>query len=226
MPNPFLAAVWASRRGRSITLVAVLVVAVLAWWWYPTMTGEAADTDVTIVGDSFLQSAEREITYRIREDGFSLVWATTGAPGVTAATDTTTSAAPASQLTWCDAPAAVQAAVARDHPDIVVVSFAEEGSCGTDPVAVRAAVRAAAGSAKLIAVAYPADEYAPLPSGSVVVRPSRLIGPVDNTTEGCLWFDSNACLPNGRVEVRTADGGLAPSGQTRVARMIVTALRE
>jgi len=224
MPTRSLAATMATARGRGTVIVAALAVAALVWWWYPTMTNEAADTDVAIVGDSFLRGAEREVTYRIHEDGFSLVWAATGSTGAPAASDTTTTA-DAAELTWCDAPGAVEAEVRRDHPDIVIVSFAAEGSCGTDPAAVRQAVRSAAGSAKLIVVTNPASEDAPLPAKAVVVRPSRLIGPVGNTTEGCLWFDSDTCQPNGRVDVRTADGALTPSGQTRIARLIVTALR-
>lgn len=216
----------ATARGRGIAIVAVLAVAALVWWWYPTLTNEAADTDVAIVGDSFLRGAEREVTYRIHEDGFSLVWAATGSTGAPAETGTTTTTTPdAAELSWCDAPQAVQDEVQRDHPDIVIVSFAAEGSCGTDPVAVREAVREAAGSAKLIVVTNPAAEDAPLPAKAIVVRPSRLIGPEGNTTEGCLWFDSDTCQPNGSVDVRTADGSLTPSGQTRIARLIVTALR-
>ena len=231
MPIRSLAAAVATPRGRRIAVVAVvsvLSVAALGWWWYPTVTNEAAGTDVVIVGDSFLQGAEREVTYRIHEDGYSLVWATTGSTGVAptdSSIETTTTVLDAAELTWCDAPGAVADAIARNHPEIVIVSFAVEGSCDMDPVAVREAVRTAAGSAKLIVVTNPAAEDAPLPAKAVVVRPSRLIGAVDNMTEGCLWFDSDTCQPNGRVDVRTADGALSPSGQTRVARLIVTALR-
>jgi len=224
MPTRSLAATMATPRVRWI-VVGVLAVVLLVWWWYPSITDEAADTNVAIVGDSFLQGAEREVTYRIHEDGFSLVWATTGSTGVTNPSETTTTSPLIAELTWCDAPDAVRDEVARDHPEIVIVSFADEGSCGTDPVAVREAVRVAAGSAKLIVVTNPAAEDAPLPAKAVVVRPSQLIGPVGNTTEGCLWFDSDTCQPNGRVDVRTADGALTPSGQTRIARLIVTALR-
>jgi len=220
-----LAAAVATPRGRGVAPIAVLSAAVAVWWWYPTLTNEAAGTDVAIVGDSFLQGAEREVTYRIHEDGFSLVWATTGSTGITDPSETTTTTPDVPELTWCDAPRAVEAEVERVHPAIVIVSFAAEGSCGTDPVAVREAVRAAAGSSKLIVVTNPAAEDAPLPAKAVVVRPSRLIGPVGNMTEGCLWFDSDTCQPNGRVDVRTADGALTPSGQTRIARLIVTALR-
>jgi hypothetical protein len=225
MPIRSVAAAVATTRGRAIAVVGALAVATLVWWWYPTLTNDAAGTDVAIVGDSFLQGAEREVTYRIHEDGFSLVWATTGSVGVTDPSATTTTVPAGPELTWCDAPGAVQAEVARDHPEIVIVSFAAEGSCGTDPVAIREAVRAAAGSAKLIVVTNPAAEDAPLPAKAVVVRPSRLIGPLGTTTQGCLWFDSDTCQPNGRVDVRTVDGALTPSGQTRVARLIVTALR-
>jgi hypothetical protein len=228
MPIRSLAAAVATPRGRRIAVCSVLAVAAVGWWWYPSLTNKAAGTDVAIVGDSFLQGAEREVTYRIHEDGYSLVWATTGSTGVAATestVETTTTVPGASELTWCDAPRAVQDAIEHHHPEIVIVSFAEEGSCGTDPVAVREAVRSAAGSTKLIVVTNPAAEDAPVPADSIVVRPSRLIGPIGNTTEGCLWFDSDTCQPNGRVDVRTADGALSPSGQTRIARLIVTALR-
>jgi hypothetical protein len=122
--------------------------------------------------------------YRIHEDGFSLLWAE-----------------PETATTWCDAAVAVNDIVARDHPDIVVVSFASEGSCGTDPVATRRAVHDAARGAKLIVVVNPAADPAVPPLGeATIVDPQRLIGPEGTLDEGCLWFDT--CLPNGRVAFR------------------------
>jgi hypothetical protein len=195
-----------STRNRRVLAIVVVVLAGLLWWWWPQITDEAAGTDVAIVGDSFLRSAEREVTYRIHEDGFSLVWA---------------DPAPSS---WCEAADAVRRVVSTAHPSIVVVSFRDEGICGGGPAAARAAVTQAAAGARVIVVTNPAaDPAAPAPVGAAVVDPTRLLGPDGTVEEGCLWFD--ACLPNGRVAVREADGALAPSGQTRVARLIVTALR-
>lgn len=192
------------RRRRGTVVVSVIVVIGLIWWWFPALTDESADTDVAMVGDSFLWSAEREITYRIHEDGFSLVWAPLTA-------------------SWCDAAAVVGKIVHDDAPATVVVSFADEGTCATSPAEVRDQVAAAAGSAKLVVVANPASASSPTTPHALIVDPSRLLGPVGTVDQGCLWWDT--CRPDGRVDVRTADGGLAPSGQTRVARMIVTALR-
>lgn len=193
------------RRHRGTVVISLILVIALAWWWFPALTDQSTDTDVAIVSDGFLFSAEREVTYRIHEDGFSLVWAP-------------------QQAGWCDAPAAIASIVRRDDPAVVVVSFADEGTCADSPDAVRAAVAQAAGSAKLIVVANPATEPgSPQTPHSIGVDPSRLIGPVGTTDQGCLWWDT--CRPDGRVDVRTADGALAPSGQTRVARLIVVALR-
>ncbi len=193
------------RQHRGTVVVSLIVVIGLIWWWFPALTDESADTDVAIVSDSFLFSAEREVTYRIHEDGFSLVWAP-------------------QQASWCDAPAAVSTIVHDHDPATIVVSFADEGSCGTDPAEIRDQVAAAAGDAKLIVVANPATVAAAPPTPRAVsVDPSRLLGPVGTIDQGCLWWDT--CRPDGRVDVRAADGSLVPSGQTRVARMIVTALR-
>ncbi|MCU1394590.1 MAG: hypothetical protein JWM34_3018 [Ilumatobacteraceae bacterium] len=192
---------------RSTVVVALVVVAGLLWWWLPVLAGRSADTDVAIVGDSFLFSAQEQVTQRIHEDGFSLAWA------------------PQTE-TWCDAPAAIRGIVHDDAPSIVVVSFSTEGSCGTAPAELRAQVAAAAGSAKLIVVEEPVgagigtDTATP---HATAVDVSRLIGPLGTLDEGCLWWD--ICPPGGQIAVRNADGSLAASGQTRVARMIVTALR-
>lgn len=200
-----LASALASPRRRGAVAITLVVIAGLIWWWFPTITGQSAGTDVVVVGDSFLWSAEREITYRVHEDGFSLAWAPQTAG-------------------WCDAARAVRDIVAMDHPDVVVVSYAEEGSCDTDPVALRAEVATAVGAAKLIVVANPETEAtSPVPPGAEVVTPSGLLGPVGAIDQSCLWWDT--CRPDGRVDVRETDGSLSPAGQTRVARMIVTALR-
>ena len=196
---------FATPQRRRVAIIAIVIVAVLGWWWYPTFSGESSKTDVAIVGDSFVWSAEREITYRVHEDGFSLAWAPQGTG-------------------WCDAPTAVHDILAADHPSIVVVSFAEEGTCDTDPVVLRAQVADAVGSARLVVVANPATEAtSPVPKHAVVVSPSRLLGPDGTIDRSCLWWDN--CRPDGRIDVRGSDDTLTPAGQTRVARMIVTALR-
>ena len=140
----------------------------------------------------------------MHEDGFSLAWAPLAA-------------------TWCDAPQAVAEIVREDSPSTVVVSFADEGTCGVSPEDLREQVSAAAGSAKLVVVENPAVETTVAVPHSVAVDVSRLIGPAGTLDQGCLWWD--LCRPDGRIDVREPDGRLAESGQTRVARMIVTALR-
>ena len=195
----------ATPQRRGAMAIAVAVVVALIWWWYPTFSGHAANTDVAVVGDSFVWSAEREITYRVHEDGFSLVWA------------------PRAQG-WCDAPTAVHDIVAADHPSTVVVSFANDGTCDTDPGTLRAQVADAAGSARLVVVANPATEATLLvPKQAVLVSPSRLLGPDGTIDQTCLWWDN--CRPDGSIAVRADDDTLTAAGQTRVARMIVTALR-
>jgi hypothetical protein len=209
-------------RGRRIALVVVLVIGVLAWWWFPTLSDESADTDVALVGDYYMTSAKKEITERIHEDGFSLVWDTS--PVIVPTTDAAGSAEPGPPgLTWCDAPEAVRADVEHYHPHIVVVSFVAEGLCGTDPATLRRAVVDAAGSAKLIVVTNPINEDLLVPESADVIRPARLLGPVGTTQQACLWFDE--CPPGGHIDVRDEDGALTLSGQTRLARMIVTELR-
>ncbi|MCU1387217.1 MAG: hypothetical protein JWL72_555 [Ilumatobacteraceae bacterium] len=194
-----------STTTRRTVLVSLVVIIGLVWWWLPTLRGDSSHTDVAVVGDSFLWSAERELTNRIHEDGFSLVWAP-------------------QQATWCDAPAAVSTVVHADHPAIVVVSFSGEGTCGSTPAVVRDQVAAAAGSARLIVVDNPAaDPAAPPTQRASVVDAAQLLGPDGTLAQGCLWWDD--CGPNGQIAVRDADDGLAASGQTRVARLIVAALR-
>src|SRR4051794_37565692 len=122
-----LAAAVATPRGGRIAIVVVLVLAALTWWWYPALSDESADTDVAIIGDSFLQSAVREITQRIHEDGFSLVWAVGGGPSnETEATSPSTTTAGV-QPTWCDAPSMVRDQIRRHHPAIIVISLTSEG---------------------------------------------------------------------------------------------------
>ena len=212
-------------RWRRIAVVGVLVAGVLIWWWYPTISNESSKTDVAIVGDSFLHNAEHELTDRIHENGFSLDWAVGGGPkNATEATAAVTNPPAGPESTWCDAPDLVRSEVQRVDPSIIVVSFASEGTCGTDPVAVRAAVAIAAGSARLIVVTNPATEdSSPDPPHAVVVRTSLLLGPDATMQQTCLWFD--ACPPDGQIDVRDASDNLVISGQTRVARMIVAALR-
>lgn len=192
------------RRTTSIAVVAAIVVGFVVWWWLPTLRDASAEVDVAVVGDGFVVSAQREISERVHEEGLSVVWAPETA-------------------SWCDAAQSVRTIVARDHPRTVVVSFAGDGTCGADPAASRDAVRAAAGSAKLVVVENPvSDPSAPLPRHAVVVSTQRLLGPDGTIDQTCLWWD--ACRPDGAIAVRADDDSLTFAGQTRVARMIVTAL--
>jgi len=200
---------FADSRWHPIRDVAIVVAALLAigWWWWPTFSGQASGTDVVIVGDPFLASAEQELTRRIHEDGFSVAWAPTIA-------------------TWCDVPDAIRAAVAADEPSRVIVSAVEEGTCGIAPEDLRAAAAEAAGSARIVVVVQPGDVTTPSylsGGGTVVVDPARLLGAPETLEQPCLWWDT--CPPSGQIAVRDETGGLTLAGATRVARMTTTALR-
>lgn len=194
------------RRWRIGAVVAVAAIG-LAWWWWPTFTGQAGGTDVVIVGDQFLTTSEREVTYRIHEDGFSIEWS----PEI---------------ADWCDASAAVTRAIADHDPTHVVVSALADGTCGTPGPELRRAVADAADGTRLVVVVQPGDgaiaeDFAG--TGAVVVEPQRLLGLPGELEQPCQWWDT--CQPNGLVTVRDASGALTPEGTTRVARMIVPALR-
>lgn len=200
---------FAESRSHQVRAVVIGVAALVAvgWWWWPTFSGQASGIDVVIVGDPFLVSAEQELTHRIHEDGFSLAWA----PGV---------------ATWCELPAAVEAAVAADEPTHVIVSALEEGPCGTPPEELRRAVAEAAGTARTVVVVQPGDVTTPAAlSGvdAVLVESARLLGPPDTLGQSCQWWDD--CPPSGQIAVRDEAGGLTFAGTTRIARMTTTALR-
>lgn len=195
------------RPWRVAVAVGVAALVVVAWWWWPTFTGQAGGTDVVIVGDDFLAISEREVTYRVHEDGFSVAWA----PSITS---------------WCDAPAAVSAAVAEHEPTRIVVSALEIGDCGTPGTDLRRQVAAAAEGTRLVVVVQPGDDASAqdfAETDAIVVRPQRLLGLPDAVEQSCQWWDT--CQPNGQITVRDASGVLTPEGTTRVARMIVPALR-
>lgn len=195
------------RSWRIAAAVGTVAVIGLAWWWWPTITGQADGTDVVVVGDGFLGVSEREVTYRIHEDGFSVAWA----PPVT---------------TWCDVPGAVSTAVAEHDPSYVVVSAIEEGSCGTPAGQLRQDVVDAAEGTRLVVVVQPGDSVTEPGldgTGAVIVEPERLLGLPGTLEQPCQWWDD--CQPNGQITVRDASGTLTPEGTTRVARMIVPALR-
>ena len=185
---------------------AVLLVVFVIWWWWPTVRGPLADTDLIVVSDGFLQSAETEMNYRIHEDGFTIGWEPT-------VTD------------WCAAADAVGDLGDRyEGVSTVVFSVREPGACAADLAdAIQRAV-SAAGDIRVVVVAEPGSAIdGSTLSGAEVVNVDRLLGEPGEIERPCLPWDP--CQPNGQIAVRDAAGTLTPAGGTRVARMVVTALR-
>jgi len=197
---------WA-RQLISSPLKIVAIVAVVAgvvWWQWPTIDDQGSRTDVVLLTDHFLSSTERPVTFRIHEDGHSLVWDS----GATS---------------WCDAAQEVRK-VARDvDPAAIVLSFGSASGC--DSSAVADAVKAAGGHA-VVVVSQPGGsgvEAAADQAGATVIDPSRFIGDRPTATSmPCQWWDP--CTADGTVPVRAADGSLTPEGADRVGRMIVAEL--
>jgi hypothetical protein len=185
-----------------VSLVA-LVAAVL-WWQWPVIAGHDSRTDVVLLTDGFLTSAERPVTYRIHEDGHSLRW-------------------DSAATSWCDAAQAVRQIEQDLHPAAIVLSFGTASGC--DAAAVADAVKAARGHTVLV-VAQPggsAAEDAAGKAGATVIDPSRFVGDqLIATSMPCQWWDT--CTADGTVPVRSADGSLTPEGGDRVGRMIVAEL--
>jgi len=180
------------------------VVAALVWWQWPTIAGHDSRTDVVLLGDGFLTSAEIPVTYRIHEDGRSLRWER----------ETTS---------WCTAADAVSRIEAETDPAAIVLSFADATGC--DANAVTNAVQAARGHTVLV-VSQPGRgglETAAAQAGATLIDPSRFIGEqLVATSMPCQWWES--CTADGTIAVRDADGTLTAEGGDRVARMIVAEL--
>lgn len=178
--------------------------AALVWWQWPTIAGHDRRTDVVLLGDGFLTSAEIPVTYRIHEDGRSLRWDR----GATS---------------WCNAADAVSRIEAEADPAAIVLSFADATGC--DANAVTSAVRAARGHTVLV-VSQPGRggiETAAAPAGATLIDPSPFIGEqLVATALPCQWWES--CTVDGTIAVRAADGSLTAEGGDRVARMIVAEL--
>jgi hypothetical protein len=185
-------------------LSIVAVVAGLLWWQWPSIDNEDSRTDVVLLTDHFLTSAEEPVTYRIHEDGRSLLWES----GATS---------------WCDAAEAVRKVQQDVDPAAIVLSFGTASGC--DATAVADAVEAADGHT-VVVVTQPGGsgvEAAADAVGATVIDPTRYIGdqPVA-TSMPCQWWDT--CTADGTVPVRAANGSLTPEGADRVGRMIVAEL--
>jgi len=185
-----------------VTIVAA--VAALVWWQWPTVDGQDSRTDVVLLTDGFMTSAEQPVTYRIHEDGRSLLWQ-------------------AGATSWCDAAEAVRKVEHEVDPAAIVLSFGSASGC--DATAVADAVKAADGHTVLV-VTQPGGsgvESVADTAGATVIDPTTYIGdqPVA-TSMPCQWWDT--CTADGTVPVRAANGSLTPEGADRVGRLIVDRL--
>jgi len=188
-----------------VKIVAIVaVVAGMVWWQWPTIDNQDSRTDVVLLTDGFLASAEEPVTFRIHEDGRSLRWE----PGATS---------------WCDAAQAVRSIAQDVDPATIVLSFGTASGC--DATAVADAIKAASGHTVLV-VSQPGGsgvEAAADLAGATLIDPTRYVGDQPTATSmPCQWWDT--CGPDGTVPVRAADGSLTPEGADRVGRMIVAEL--
>jgi hypothetical protein len=183
---------------------AIVIVATLVWWQWPTIAGHDDGTDVVLLTDQFLTSTERPVTYRIHEDGRSLRWDS----GATS---------------WCDAADAVRRVEHELDPEVIVLSFGDATGC--DSTALTKAVAAAQGR-RVVIVAQPGRsgiEASADRAGATLVDPTRFVGDqLSATSMPCQWWES--CTADGTVVVRDPAGALTPEGGDRVARIIVAEL--
>lgn len=187
-------------------IVGVLALAVALWWWWPGLSG--GSTTVLIVGGERLVDGREPLDRRLREDGFTTEWTSMTA-------------------SWCDVPDRLAAELASGSYRAVVVAPSSDDGCVFDSNLVDS-VRDA-GDVRLVVVTWP--DATPAESEFVrqlsdrsdirVVDTARLLGEVGSEVD-CLWWDE--CPSSGRIVAWDASG-LTESGNQRVARMTVAAVR-
>ena len=190
-------------------IVGALVLAValsMVWWWWPGLTDRS--TAILIVGGERLAEGREPIDRRLRENGFTTEWTSIAA-------------------SWCDVPEVLADGLAGGSYRAAVVAPASDDACVPDSALVES-VRAA-GEVRLAVVDWP--DASPAESEFVrllaersdveVVDAGRLLGDAGSEVD-CLWWDE--CPTSGRIVAWDADG-LTESGNQRVARMIVAAVR-
>jgi hypothetical protein len=220
----------ATRRRRALACSAgalVAVVALVAYAW-PTMARSGDRTDVALAGDGFVYSSQQAVERHLREHGLSVRSFVAGASSL------------------CAVRGQLLDLVHRVHPAVVVLSFRRaEPACpgveaAPDPTfAVYDEVLRSVGGARVVLAVQPgpADAangqdqavqatYAALLAArrATVADPSSLLGgAAAPALMPCQWWDD--CRPDGRVQVRQADGGpLTSAGGQRFARVIVGAI--
>jgi hypothetical protein len=186
------------RRMPMVVTIAVLAIAVVAWWAWPTLTRDDR-AGLLVISDGTLDTGRRPLELRAREEGRTVRW---------------------SELdpTWCDDPAPLVASVRAEDPDDVVVSAGA-------PVACLATLHDALDGHDAIAVVQPGgpsgEELAA--AGFDVVDPAPLVGlPGTDTRRSCEWWEP--CDADGQIAVREPSGALTTAGDERVARLLVAAL--
>jgi hypothetical protein len=203
---------------------ALVVVAVVAYAW-PAVARPGNRIDVLMAGDAFVQSSRQALERHLRENGHAV-----------------TSVVAASSSLCADRDA-IEEAVRRDHPAVLVLSYRrDEPACagiapGTDPtLAVYDAVMRSAPRARVVLALQPGRPGAPATQEPAVqatyaalltarrasvADPSNLLGgELAPVAMPCQWWDD--CRPDGTVAVRVAPGGaLTGAGQQRFARVVV-----
>lgn len=187
-------------------IVGVLALAVALWWWWPGLSDRS--TTVLIIGGERLADGREPLDRRLRENGFTTEWSSVAD-------------------SWCDVSDRLSTELAGGSYRAVVVAPSSDATCVLDTDLVDS-VRTS-GDVRLAVVAWPdatpaESEFVRLLSDRSEVRvidTARLLGDVGSEVD-CLWWDD--CPSSGRIVAWDATG-LTESGNQRVARMTVAAVR-
>ncbi|MBU3688168.1 MAG: hypothetical protein B7C54_08230 [Acidimicrobiales bacterium mtb01] len=187
-------------------IAGILVVAVAVWWWWPGLADRS--TTVLIVGGERLAEGREPVDRRLRENGFTTEWTPVA-------------------MSWCDVADLLTDGLDGGSFRAAVLAPSSDDTCVPDTDLVDA-VRDA-GDLRLAVVDWP--DTSPVEREFVVrlgsrsdvevVDIGRLLGDTGSEVD-CLWWDD--CPNSGRIVAWDADG-LTESGNQRVARMIVAAVR-
>lgn len=187
-------------------VVGVLALAVALWWWWPGLTDRS--TTVLIISGERLVDGREPLDRRLRENGFTTEWSSVAD-------------------SWCAVSDRLVSELSGGSYRAVVVAPSSDDSCALDAT-LADSVRGA-GDTRLVVVRWP--DVTPAESEFVrqlsdrsdvrVVDTARLLGDAGSEVD-CLWWDD--CPGSGRIVAWDANG-LTESGNQRVARMTVAAVR-
>lgn len=188
-------------RLKVLSFLAILGAGLVLWWW-PGLTGQGGESEITIVSTPEMESTRQDISRRVREEGFSVQWL--GAVN-----------------TWCD----VRDSVGLWGSTMVVLLVDGLDDCEIPTIDIIAGLDRDNRLSEIVIVSIddassPAFVERLSDGGARLVATQRLIGGIDEELP-CVWWED--CDLSGRTVTRTATG-LTPDGRDRLARLITAAV--